>query len=102
MGEVMGPRSIEVDADRLDSLCRRYGIAALFLFGSVARGDDLPGSDLDLLYDMAPGARLGWEIDDFAEELAALFGRPVDLVSRRANHRLRRTILHDARPLYAA
>lgn len=99
----MGPRSIEVDADRLDALCRRYGIAALFLFGSVARGEDLPGSDLDLLYDTAPGARLGWEIDDFAEELATLFGRPVDLVSRRAiNPRLRGRILHDARPLYAA
>jgi predicted nucleotidyltransferase len=66
-------------------------------------GDDRPGSDLDLLYDTAPGARLGWEIDDFADELAALFGRPVGLVSRRAiTPRLRAKILHDARPLYAA
>lgn len=72
--EPRSPASIEVDADQLDALCRRYGVAALFLFGSVARGDDRPGSDLDLLYDTAPGARLGWVIEDFADELAALFG----------------------------
>jgi predicted nucleotidyltransferase len=99
----MALRSLEVDADQLDALCRRYGVAALFLFGSVARGDDRPGSDPDLLCDTAPGARLGWEMDDFADELAALFGRLVDLVSRRAiNPRLRGKIVHDARPLYAA
>ncbi|MCA1693698.1 MAG: nucleotidyltransferase domain-containing protein [Actinobacteria bacterium] len=86
----MAPMSIEVDADQLNALCRRYGVSALFLFGSVARGDDRPGSDLDLLYDTAPGARLGWEITDFADELSALFGRPVGLVSRQAiNPRLR-------------
>lgn len=96
-------KGVEIDADQLDAICRRYGVAALFLFGSAARGDERPGSDLDLLYDTAPDARLGWEIDDFADELTALFGRPVDLVSRRAiNPRLKGKILHDARPLYAA
>lgn len=50
----MAPTRIEVDADQLDALCRRYGVAGLFLFGSVARSDDRPGSDLDLLYDTAP------------------------------------------------
>jgi hypothetical protein len=37
---------------------------------------------------LAPGVRLGWEIDDLAEELEEVFGRPVDLVSRVAPHPL--------------
>lgn len=93
----------DVDVARLDAVCMRYGIAALEVFGSAARGEAGPDSDVDLLYDLRPGARLGWEIDDLADELSVLFGRPVDLVSRRAIHpRLRDRILHDARPLYAA
>jgi predicted nucleotidyltransferase len=46
---------------------------------------------------------LGWEIGDLADDLAELFGRPVDLVSKRALHaRLRDRILAEARPLCAA
>lgn len=49
------------------------------------------------------GARLGWRIDDLADDLAALFGRPVDLVSRRAIHpMLRESVLAEAREIYAA
>jgi predicted nucleotidyltransferase len=92
-----------VDADRLDAVCRRYGIAALEVFGSAARGESEPDSDLDLLYELAPGARLGWEVDDLADALAELFGRPVDLVARSALHPLlRSTVLHDARSICAA
>lgn len=93
----------EVDIERLDAVCARYGIASLDVFGSAARGEDGPGSDLDLLYELRPGARLGWEIDDLVEELSEIFDRPVDLVSRRAIHpRLRERILREARPFYAA
>ena len=60
-------------------------------------------SDVDLLYELRPGARLGWEIDDLADELAEIFGRPVDLVSRVALHPLlAETVVGEARPLYAA
>lgn len=92
-----------VDVDRLDTLCRQYGIAALFVFGSSARGDATSGSDLDLLYDLEPGARLGWEIEDLSDALAEIFGRPVDLVSRAALHPLlKATVLAEARAVYAA
>ena len=95
--------AVGVDRDRLAAVCRRYGIATLAVFGSVARGASTPSSDLDLLYELAPGVRLGWEIDDLAEELSEIFGRPVDLVSRVALHPLlAETILGEARPLYAA
>jgi predicted nucleotidyltransferase len=94
---------IEVDETRLSEVCDRYGIAELRVFGSRARGTERPDSDIDVLYTLKPGRRLGWEIDQFADELAELFGRPVDLVSLRALHPLlRSSVLAEARPVYAA
>lgn len=92
-----------VDVEELAAVCRRYGVARLEVFGSTARGTDAPGSDIDLLYTLLPGVRLGWEVVDLADELEAVIGRSVDLVSRRALHeRLRPLVEADARPLYAA
>ena len=49
------------------------------------------------------GVRLGFAINSLEDELAELFHRPVDLVSRRALHRLiRDDVLAEARTLYAA
>jgi hypothetical protein len=94
---------IDIDADRLAALCERFGVARLDVFGSVARGESNAGSDLDLLYELRPGARLGWEIEDLVEELGELFGRRVDLVSRQGLHpRLRAVVLAEAQQLYAA
>lgn len=94
---------IAIDERRLAAVCERYGIAALEVFGSSARGAARPDSDIDNLYTMMPGRRLGWEIEDLADELSALLGRPVDLVSRRALYPLlRQAVLAEARSLYAA
>lgn len=94
---------LDVDADRIAEICRRYGVARLDVFGSVSRGEAAPGSDVDVLYELAPGARLGWGIEALADELAEVLGRPVDLVSRNAVHgRLRTSVLAEARVLYAA
>lgn len=95
--------TLDVDRVRLDALCRRFGVARLDVFGSVARGEAGPGSDVDLLYELAQGRSLGWEIEDLSQDLADLFGRPVDLVSRRALHPLIcDQVLADAEPFYAA
>jgi predicted nucleotidyltransferase len=94
---------LSVDPDRLAGICERYGIARLWVFGSVARGTARPDSDVDLLYVLRPGRKLGWEIEQLSDELADLVGRPVDLVSRQALHeRLRSAALADAQELYAA
>ncbi len=67
------------------------------------RGDTRLDSDVDLLYVLSPGARLGFDIDRLEDELADLFGRKVDLVSRKSLHRLLRDdVLVEARTLYAA
>ena len=94
---------IEVDLDRVGEICHRYGVARLEVFGSVSRGEARANSDIDVLYELKPGARLGWDIENLADELSEVLGRTVDLVSRRALHRqLRETVLAEARILYAA
>ncbi len=49
-----------VDEGRLASLCERFGVVELAVFGSVARGEAGPDSDVDLLYVLAPDAGLGF------------------------------------------
>ncbi len=95
--------NLQFDERRLAAVCRKYGIARLDVFGSVSRDAATEASDVDLLYELAPGSRLGWEIELLADELAAILGREVDLVSRGALHeRLRERVLSEARLLYAA
>ena len=94
---------VDVDPERLREVCERYGVASLEVFGSAARNEDRRDSDVDLLYVLKPDARLGFSLFDLEDELAALFGRPVDLVSRKAiNKYIREQVLADAQPLYAA
>ena len=81
---------------RLAELCQKYRIAELSVFGSVARGDAQPDSDVDLLYVRAPGNDLGMSYFALHDDLEKLFGRPVDLVPKEGLHRViptgRRTV----------
>jgi hypothetical protein len=91
--------------DRLTALCRRWKIRELSLFGSTARGEARPDSDIDLLIEYEPGA--DWSLLDTVRlraELAELFGRPVDLVRERnvTNPYRLASIRRDRRPRYAA
>lgn len=88
---------------QLAELCQEYGIAELSVFGSAARGDARPDSDVDLLYVRVPGNDLGMSYFALQEELEALFGRPVDLVPKEGLHRvIRDRVLAGAQVLYAA
>jgi uncharacterized protein len=93
----------EVDGERLANICDRYGIAKLEVFGSQARGTARPDSDIDVLYALRPGSKLGWEIEQLTDELSVLFGRKVDLISLRSLHPLLQpSVLAEARLVYAA
>ncbi|HYE94653.1 MAG TPA: nucleotidyltransferase family protein [Rubricoccaceae bacterium] len=103
--------TIPLPADQRSALaafCRRWRVAELAVFGSALRADFGPGSDLDLLVTFAPDAQWGlWDHARMQEELEAVLGRPVDLLTRRAVERSanpirRRAILSTARPLIPA
>ncbi len=65
-------------------MCLRYGVKELCLFGSAARGDGGPDSDIDILVEFKPEARVGMiKFELLAEELTRLVGRRVDLVTKR-------------------
>jgi hypothetical protein len=62
---------------------RALGITHLSLFGSMARGDAGPESDIDLLIETESAAKLGlFDLFDLREELGQRFGRPVSFAFR--------------------
>lgn len=70
--------------DKILAVLRPYKIRRVAVFGSAARGEDTPGSDLDILVALPPpGERpvIGLKWFDLVEELSAVLGRPVDLVT---------------------
>ena len=104
MGEIANELRVNVDAERLAELCRRWGIRELALFGSAVRSDFGPDSDVDLLVDFEPGTVLGFRVFELERELSHLFGgRRIDLVPRKFLHpRLRQRVLAEAQTQYAA
>lgn len=93
---------LALDPGRLRAFYQRWGVAELALFGSVLRDDFRADSDVDIIVTFVPDARHGlFDLMAMEEELAVLFGRPVDLVTRRSveesdNWIRRRAILDSA------
>jgi predicted nucleotidyltransferase len=75
--------AIATHRDAVDVILSRYQAVSPRLFGSVARGDARPGSDIDLLVELLPGG--GNEllrVAGISEELSQLLGTRVDVVDR--------------------
>jgi uncharacterized protein len=72
--------------DRLrqnEAALRARGVSHAALFGSRARGDNRPDSDIDIMIEVDPAAGIGvYEYVALKDYIAALFDRPVDVVSR--------------------
>lgn len=80
-------------------LALRHRAANPRVFGSVARGDDGEGSDLDLLVDALPGATL-FDLGALQVELETLLGIPVDVLTPAdLPARFRSQVLEQAAPL---
>lgn len=100
--------NITIDGEAIATFCRRWKIRELAFFGSVLRRDFRPDSDVDVLVTFHPDA--GWGLLDHVQmqdELSEVFGRTVDLVTRRSveaseNWIRREAILASAESVYAA
>lgn len=85
-------------------ICARYHVAELSVFGSTARGNAGPDSDIDLLVVFQPDAVVGLiAFNRFRRELETALGRRVDLVPRDGlKPIIRDEVLSEAQVLYAA
>jgi uncharacterized protein len=71
----------------LEADLRAKGVCALYLFGSVARGEAGPDSDVDLSFDIAPDVKFSlFDQAQIMTDLTEALGAKVDLVPRRAIH----------------
>ncbi|MCL5292111.1 MAG: nucleotidyltransferase family protein [Actinobacteria bacterium] len=99
---------IQIPHDRIAEFCRKWRISELALFGSVLRADFRPNSDIDVLVSFSSSAHITlFDLIRMRNELKEIFGREVDLVSRRGlesspNYRRRHAILSSAEVVYVA
>jgi predicted nucleotidyltransferase len=97
---------IDIPKEEVAAFCRRWQIKELALFGSALRDDFRPDSDVDVLVQFDAEARHTlFDMVFMQEELQRIFGRKVDLVSRRGietsrNYIRRRAILESAEVVY--
>lgn len=88
--------SITRDRQAILEIARRHHAANVRLFGSVARGEEQQGSDIDFLVDFLPGTTLLDQVG-LIQELSSKLDCKVDVVSARAlNKHLRQRVLDEA------
>lgn len=93
--------------EQIAEFCRKWNVSEFALFGSVLRDDFRPDSDVDVLLTWSEDARISlFDYAPMKDELEAMFGRRVDLVSKEGieesrNWIRKKEILGSARVIYA-
>lgn len=96
MGEL---KAIQQKKEAILAVARVHGLHNVRIFGSVARGEDTPQSDIDLLVDLDKDCTL-LDMGGAIVKLQELLGRKVDIVTERGLHwYLREQITKEAQPL---
>lgn len=90
---------VEAHREEIKAIVARHHGRSVAIFGSVARGDERPGSDIDFLVELAPGAR-PFEILSIGAELEEALGVKVDVGTPDSlRDRLRDEVHSEAIPL---
>jgi uncharacterized protein len=102
----IAPDRLSVDPRALGEFCDRHALKTLYLFGSVLTDAFDADSDVDVMFEPEGPSPSYFEQMHMTDELEAVLGRPVDLVSRRAietsaNRIRRQSILDGARVIFA-
>lgn len=96
LADVLTPEKLAA----LRELAARYGVNDLRVFGSYARGDAKPGSDLDLLVSIEYGRGVSSRLVDFVLAVRELMGMRVDVVTEGGlDPKLHAGIFREARAL---
>jgi predicted nucleotidyltransferase len=99
---------IPVDRDKITAYCKKWKITEFSFFGSVLTDEFRPDSDVDVMVTFAEDVKWGlWDIGHMEDELKDMFGRKVDLITRKSvtqseNYLMRRSILAGTSVYYAA
>jgi len=90
---------VEKYRSQILSLAKENGVRNVRVFGSMARNEAGPDSDLDLLVDIEKG-KSGLALGGFLTDVSELVHRKVDVVTEKSLHpRIREKVLHEARAL---
>ena len=101
----MSTVQVDLPQESVASLCRKYGVRELTIFGSALREDFGPDSDVDFLAVFENDDYGPWmsKLTALEEDLSALLGRKVDLVPKKLLKRvIRDQVLREAKVVYAA
>ena len=104
----MKQKRLKIPQEKIADYCRRWKITEFALFGSALKDDFGPESDIDVLVTFDKDANWTlFDMVDMQEELRNIFGRDVDLVSRRGiessqNYLRRKAILSSAKVIYVS
>jgi predicted nucleotidyltransferase len=83
--------------EAIHAACRQYGARRIRVFGSVARGEEQPDSDIDFLVDFPAGYDLVTQRLPLAQRLAEITGRRLDMIpEHELNRHLREAVLNEA------
>lgn len=93
---------VTLDREQIAEFCQRHQIRKLAFFGSILRDDFRPTSDVDVLVEFEPGARVGFiRLAGIEIELSDLLKRRVDLhTPADLSHYFRREVTGSAEVCY--
>lgn len=93
----------QLPRDAIADFCRRNQIRRLAVFGSALRDDFTPDSDIDILVEFEPDARVGLRFFAMQDELSEMLGRKADLNTRGfISDAFIDEVLREARDVYVA
>lgn len=95
--------AISIDKTRIEAFCQKWKVSEMALFGSVLREDFGPESDVDVMIEFEPN--MPWSLYDWIDmidELSEIFGRKVDLISKKGlrNPYRKKTIMETNKVIY--
>jgi uncharacterized protein len=99
---------IKIPKEKIAEFCKRWNVSEFAIFGSALRGDFRPDSDLDVLVSFKPHVHVTlFDMVRMQDELKVIFGREVDLISKRGvensrNYLRRKAILESAQVIHVA
>ena len=99
---------VKESKEKISEFCKKWKVKEFALFGSVLRDDFKPDSDVDVMVDFEQDSgRTLFDLVDMIDELKNIFGRNVDLLTRKAversrNYIRRKEILSSAEVVYVS